>query len=164
MAEPFRHRLRVRWSECDLQGVVFYPNYLAYFDHLLTELWREAVGPYGEITQLGIDLVVAEASIRYRASARFDEEIEIVAAMSRLGTTSMTTGLKIERVADGALLAEGELRHVFVDPDNFKKRDIPDAVPAAEPLRRAGIIHLGSSPRRSPPTRSSSSSSARPRW
>src|SRR5918997_762638 len=82
MAQPFRHRLRVRWSECDLQGVVFYPNYLAYFDHLLTELWREAVGPYSEITHLGIDLVVAEAKVRYRASARFDDEIEIVATIS----------------------------------------------------------------------------------
>jgi acyl-CoA thioester hydrolase len=128
MAEPFRHRLRVRWSECDLQGVVFYPNYLAYFDHLLTELWREAVGPYGEIHRLGIDLVVAEASIRYRISARFDEEIEIVAAISRLGTTSMTTDLRIERVEDGTLLAEGALRHVFVHPGSFEKRDIPAAV------------------------------------
>src|SRR5918998_978456 len=115
MPETFRHRLRVRWSECDLQGVVFYPNYLAYFDHALTELWREAVGPFGQITQLGIDLLVAEANIRYRESARFDDEIEIVAAISRLGTTSMTTDLRIERVEDGALLAEGELRHVFVD-------------------------------------------------
>jgi acyl-CoA thioester hydrolase len=131
MAEPFRHRLRVRWSECDLQGVVFYPNYLAYFDHLLTELWREAVGPYGEITQLGIDLLVAEANIRYRESARFDEEIEIVAAISRLGTTSMTTDLTIERVEDAAILAEGELRHVFVDPDSFDKREIPPGVRAA---------------------------------
>src|SRR5680860_1754059 len=78
MAAPFRHRLRVRWSECDLQGVVFYPNYLAYLDHALTELWREAVGPYREITSLGIDLLVAEAQIRYRASARFDDEIEVV--------------------------------------------------------------------------------------
>jgi acyl-CoA thioester hydrolase len=128
MAEPFRHRLRVRWSECDLQGVVFYPNYLAYFDHLLTELWREAVGPYGEITQLGIDLLVAEARVRYHASARFDDEIDVVAAISRLGTTSMTTDLTIERVEDGAVLAEGELRHVFVDPDSFQKRDIPDDV------------------------------------
>jgi acyl-CoA thioester hydrolase len=125
MAEPFRHRLRVRWAECDLQGVVFYPNYLAYFDHLLTELWREAVGPYGEIHRLGIDLVVAEANIRYWASARFDDEIEIVAAITRLGTTSMTTGMTIERVEDGGVLAEGELRHVFVDPDSFEKRDIP---------------------------------------
>jgi acyl-CoA thioester hydrolase len=128
MAESFRYRLRVRWSECDLQGVVFYPQYLAYFDHLLTEMWREAVGPYGEITQLGIDLLVAEANIRYRQSARFDDEIEVVAAIRRLGTTSMTTGLRIERVEDGTLLAEGDLRHVFVDPESFRKREIPDAV------------------------------------
>jgi acyl-CoA thioester hydrolase len=128
MPEPFRHRLRVRWSECDLQGVVFYPNYLAYFDHLITELWREAVGPYGEIHTLGIDLVVAEASVRYRASARFDDELEIVASINRLGTTSMTTELSVQRVADAALLAEGELRHVFVDPDSFEKRDIPAGV------------------------------------
>jgi acyl-CoA thioester hydrolase len=128
MPESFRHRLRVRWSECDSQGVVFYPNYLAYFDHLLTEMWREAVGPYGEIHSHGIDLVVAEASVRYRASARFDDEIDVVATISRLGTTSMTTGLTIERVGDGELIAEGELRHVFVDPDSFSKRDIPPTV------------------------------------
>jgi acyl-CoA thioester hydrolase len=125
MPEPFRHRLRVRWSECDLQGVVFFPNYLAYFDHLLTELWREAVGPYGQIHQLGIDLVVAEAGVRYRAPARFDDEIEIVAEIDRLGTTSMTTRLRIERIADGALLAEGDLRHVFVEPRTLVKREIP---------------------------------------
>jgi acyl-CoA thioester hydrolase len=131
MGERFRHRLRVRWSECDLQGVVFYPNYLAYFDHLLTELWREAVGPYGEIHRLGIDLVVAEASVRYRTSARFDQEIDVVATITRLGTTSMTIALEIERVEDGVLLAEGELRHVFVDPDSFEKREIPVGVRAA---------------------------------
>jgi acyl-CoA thioester hydrolase len=128
MAEPFRHRLRVRWSECDLQGVVFYPNYLAYFDHLLTELWREAVGSYARIQELGIDLVVAEAGIRYRVSARFDEEIELKAMISRLGTTSMTMDLTAERVGDGALLAEGELRHVFVDPQTFQKREMPEQV------------------------------------
>jgi acyl-CoA thioester hydrolase len=128
MAEPFRHRLRVRWSECDLQGVVFYPNYLAYFDHLLTELWREAVGSYAQIQELGIDLVVAEAGIRYRVSARFDEEIELQATISRLGTTSMTMDLTAERVGDGVLLAEGELRHVFVDPQTFEKREIPERV------------------------------------
>ena len=130
MPEPFRHRLRVRWSECDLQGVVFYPNYLAYFDHAMTELWREAVGSYAHITELGIDLLVAEASVRYRASARFDEEVEIAAAIRRLGTTSMTMALTVERVGDGELLAEGELRHVFVDPDTFQKREIPPAVRA----------------------------------
>jgi acyl-CoA thioester hydrolase len=128
VAEPFRHRLRVRWSECDLQGVVFYPNYLAYFDHALTELWREAVGPYAQITELGIDLLVAEAHVRYRASARFDEEIEIVASVTRLGTSSMSMDLTVERSADGALLAEGRLRHVFVHPESFEKREMPPDV------------------------------------
>jgi acyl-CoA thioester hydrolase len=137
MAEPFRHRLRVRWSECDLQGVVFYPNYLAYFDHLLTELWREAVGSYARIQELGIDLVVAEAGIRYRVSARFDEEIELKATISRLGTTSMTMDLTAERVGDGVVLAEGELRHVFVDPHTFQKREIPEQV--RERLRRFAV-------------------------
>jgi acyl-CoA thioester hydrolase len=130
MAEPFRHRLRVRWSECDLQGVVFYPNYLAYFDHLLTELWREAVGPYSQITDLGIDLLVAEAQIRYRASARFDDELELVASIARLGNSSMITKIAVERSHDRALLAEGSLRHVFVDPHSFEKRAMPQDVRA----------------------------------
>jgi acyl-CoA thioester hydrolase len=128
MPAPFRHRLRVRWSECDLQGVVFYPNYLTYFDHLLTELWREVLGSYAEVQQLGVDLVVAEANVRYRASARFDDEIEVQASIARLGTTSMATELRVERVGDAVLLAEGDLRHVFVDPHSFEKREIPPAV------------------------------------
>ena len=132
MAAPFRHRLRVRWSECDLQGVVFYPNYLAYLDHTVTELWREAVGPYTEmIPEHGVDMVVAEVSLRYRASARFDDELEISATIARLGETSITTSFTIERLADRALLTEGELRHVFVDPGDFRKRQMPESVRAA---------------------------------
>jgi acyl-CoA thioester hydrolase len=131
MAEPFRHRLRVRWSECDLQGVVFYPQYLAYLDHTVTELWREAVGPYTEmIPEHGVDMVVAEAGMRYRDSARFDDELEISATVTRLGDTSITTAFRIERVADRALLTEGDLRHVFVDPENLAKRAMPDRVRA----------------------------------
>jgi len=130
MGEPFRHRLRVRWSECDLQGVVFYPQYLAFLDHTVTEMWREAIGPYTEMGHHGVDMVVAEASIRYRGSARFDEELDVVATIARLGDTSMTTTFAIERVADGAVLTEAELRHVFVDPESFEKRTMPDAVRA----------------------------------
>jgi acyl-CoA thioester hydrolase len=131
MSEPFRHRLRVRWSECDLQGVVFYPQYLAYLDHTVTELWRAGVGPYTEmISEHGVDMVVAEAGMRYRDSARFDDELEISANITRLGDTSITTEFRIERVADGTLLTEGELRHVFVDPKDFSKREMPARVRA----------------------------------
>jgi acyl-CoA thioester hydrolase len=73
----------------------------------------------------GADMVVAEASVRYRASARFDDEIDLLATVRRLGSTSITTSIAIERAGDGRLLAEGELRHVCVDPQTMEKREIP---------------------------------------
>jgi acyl-CoA thioester hydrolase len=130
--EPFRHRIRVRFNECDGQGVVFYANYLVYFDLAMTELWREGVGGgYAGMIAGGTDAMVAEATIRYRASARFDDEIDLIASFTRVGNTSSTAEVRAERTADGVLLAEGELRHVFIDPKTLEKRAIPDEVRAA---------------------------------
>ena len=131
MAEPFRHRIRVRFNECDGQGVVFYANYLVYFDVAMTELWREAFGNgYAGMIAEGTDAMVAEANIRYRASARFDDEIDLVARVTRIGTTSSVTQVTAERVPDGLVLAEADLRHVFIDPQTLEKREIPDQVRA----------------------------------
>ena len=131
MGEPFRHRIRVRFNECDGQGVVFYANYLMYFDVLMTELWREAFGDgYKGMIEAGTDAMVAEANIRYRSSARFDDELDLVAQVTRIGTTSSVTSVRAERVGDDALLAEGDLRHVFIDTHTLEKREIPDEVRA----------------------------------
>ncbi len=131
MSAPFRHRMRVRWAECDQQGIVFYANYLAYFDLAMTELYREAMGAYQAMLDLDVDMVVAEAGIRYRGSARFDDEIELQATITRLGKTSTTTALAIERVDDGSALVEGELRHVCVDPQAMRSCPLPATVRAA---------------------------------
>ena len=129
MGEPFRHRLRVRYHECDPQGVVFNANYLAYFDMAITELFREALGGYQTMLAAGIDLVVAEARVRYLAPLRFDDEFDLIVAVADLGTTSMRTELAVEH--DGTNAAEGELRHVFIDPKAGGKCPIPDDVRAA---------------------------------
>ncbi len=105
MSGPFRFSQRVRYHECDPQGVVFNAWYLAYFDVGLTELWRE-VGGYESMISDGTDMVVAEANIRYRAPLRFDDEFDAVITVSRLGDTSMTTQFTLER--DGEVTAEGE--------------------------------------------------------
>jgi acyl-CoA thioester hydrolase len=129
--ERFRHRIRVRFNECDGQGVVFYANYLMYFDVAMTELWRDAFGGgYSGMIASGTDAMVAEANIRYRASARFDDELDLVADVTRIGTTSSVTRLIAERVADGTVLAEAELRHVFIDPETLEKKEIPEEVRA----------------------------------
>jgi acyl-CoA thioester hydrolase len=129
--EPFRHRIRVRFNECDGQGVVFYANYLVYFDIAMTELWREAFGDgYAGMIANGTDAMVAEANIRYRASARFDDELDLVANVTRIGTTSTVTHVIAERVDDRVVIAEADLRHVFIDPKTLEKTEIPDDVKA----------------------------------
>jgi acyl-CoA thioester hydrolase len=125
---PFVHRLRVRFHECDPQGVVFNAHYFTYFDVALTEMWRAAFGSYQSVVEQGTDVVVVEAAATYRAPARFDEEIDIELAIARLGTTSMTTQTAIRR--DGDLLVEGRLVHVFVDPATMAKQAIPEHVRA----------------------------------
>ena len=125
MSEPFRHRLRVRYNECDPQGVVFNANYLTYFDITMGELWRE-LGGYQAMVKAGVDMVVAEATIRYLAPLRFDDEMEVVARITRLGDTSMTTELVIEDGGEPA--AEGELRHVFIETGDGSKSPIPESI------------------------------------
>jgi acyl-CoA thioester hydrolase len=125
---PFRHRLRVRYSECDLQGVVFNANFVAYFDHMMTELWREVLGGYRQLVEAGTDMVVAEVRVRYLGPARFDDELDIEALVTRLGTTAMTTRLEVAHADGGAPVAEGELRHVFVEPGSLQKKPIPDEI------------------------------------
>lgn len=125
MAEPFRHRLRVRYNECDPQNIVFNANYLTYFDLTITELWRE-LGGYETMVGNGVDIVVAEARVRYLGPLRFDDEFEVRALIGRLGDTSITTNLTV--VKDGEPVAEGELRHVFIDASEGGTAPIPDDV------------------------------------
>ena len=92
MSRSLTHEMRVRFAECDPQGIVFNARYLEYFDVAMTEIWREAIGPYEQATaDAGVDLVVAEAGVRYLDSLRFDDLFELRATVSRIGTTSMTT-------------------------------------------------------------------------
>jgi acyl-CoA thioester hydrolase len=132
----FAHRLRVRYNECDTQGHVFNANYLVYIDVTLTELWREALGSYEALTADGLDMVVAEVEVRFRAPARFDDELEITLEVQRLGNTSMVSAIRIARGGD--TLVEGRIVHIFVRADRLgEKVPIPDHLRPR--LRRYGI-------------------------
>src|SRR5204862_2531136 len=109
MSAPFVHRLRVRYHECDQQGRVFNAHYFAYFDIAITELWREAFGSYEAMHEMGFDMVVAEATARFRGAARFDEEIDLALSIAHLGDSSMRTEVEVRR--DGDVLVEGLMVH-----------------------------------------------------
>jgi acyl-CoA thioester hydrolase len=124
----FVHELRVRYGECDPQGIVFNPNYLAYFDTAFTELWRDAVGPWSRMAEWGVDAVVAHAELDFRAPARFDDVLGLHLRIERLGTTSITTSMQVRRGDE--LLVEGALRHVVVDAETWRPAELPGAVRA----------------------------------
>src|ERR1700761_2088408 len=62
---PFRHELRIRYGECDAQGIVFNANFLAYVDVALTEIWRATMGSYDALLATGVDTVVGECNLRF---------------------------------------------------------------------------------------------------
>jgi acyl-CoA thioester hydrolase len=124
MAGPYLHELRVRYGECDPQGLVFNANYLLYFDVAFTEMWRAAIGPWQDMVERGYDAVVGEAHLEFRAPARFDDVIRLRVQVERLGSSAITS--RIDVVRDDELLVSGRLRHVVVSTQTWRKTEMPD--------------------------------------
>jgi acyl-CoA thioester hydrolase len=123
LTPAFVHQLRVRYHECDAQGIVFNAHHFAYFDITLTELWREAFGSYDALRESGSDLMVKDAQATFHASPRFDDLLDIELTIAKLGNSSMTCTFEEKR--DGQVLVSGRLVHVFVDATSWKKQEIP---------------------------------------
>src|SRR5919204_658925 len=139
MAQRITYRLRVRYDECDQQGVVFNSHYFAYFDVALTEAFRHAGYPYGEMTASGTDLMVAEAHARYRAPARFDDEIELEWWITRLGNTGMSTRIDVKR--GGELVGQATLEALARDtPHAQRPVRLRRQVHGRPPVRIGGYV------------------------
>jgi acyl-CoA thioester hydrolase len=126
LTPPFVHQLRVRYHECDAQGIVFNAHHFAYFDVTLTELWRELFGSYDALVQAGSDVVVVDAQASFHAAPRFDDLLDVEMTIAALGNSSMTSSFEEKR--DGELLVTGRMVHVFVDPRTMQKQAIPGSV------------------------------------
>lgn len=116
----FSHPLRVRWAECDGQGIVFNVNYFLYFDVGMTE-WMRALG-FGPGEQVEFFTVHAEAD--FRAPAKFDDELEIKVRCARLGTKSMTVKMAIWRGEE--LLTEGAMIYAHTPGVIGETSPLPD--------------------------------------
>ena len=117
------HRLRVRYGECDPQGIVFNANYLLYVDVAFTELWREAVGPWQDMLDAGFDAVVADVQLSFKAPARFDDELDVEMTITRLGRSSIESALTFRR--GGETLVTGPLRHVVLSKETWASAEMP---------------------------------------
>lgn len=129
MPDRFVHTVRVRPQDCDRQGVVGHPRYLNYFEAALIELWREAVGPFGETVGLGVDLAVAEVNVRYFAAARFDDEIDIAVTVREIDDRSLL--VRFDARVSGGLAARGEVRYAPIGVATGARHPLPEPVARA---------------------------------
>lgn len=121
--------LRVRYGETDQMGIVYYANYLTWFEVARTE-WLRALGwTYKEMEAHGSRLPVIEAFCRYRQSARYDDELEIRTTGELLSPVRVRFTYELLRVADGATAAEGHTVHAATDAAG-RPRKLPERVRA----------------------------------
>ncbi|MGH9324739.1 MAG: acyl-CoA thioesterase [Vicinamibacteria bacterium] len=111
-------QIRVRYAETDGMGVVYYGNYLTWFEVGRTDLMRQLGESYREIEEKeSIHLPVVEAHCRYHRPARYDDVVDIVTRASRPSRARIRFDYELSRAVDGTLLASGTTLHVAVGRD-----------------------------------------------
>ena len=125
-AEAFRVPIRVYWEDTDAAGIVFYANYLKYFERARTE-WLRGLG-FGQeaLRRDGVAFVVSETSLRYLRPARLDDMIDVSVDVLHLGQASLELAQQARR--DDALLAEGTIRIGCVELGTFRPCRIPNDI------------------------------------
>ena len=120
MPDPFRFLLRVRYGECDAQGIVFNARWGDYVDIAVTEYSRALFGSV-DPTVTGIDWRLVSQKIDWRASARYDDVLDCRVSTVRVGTTSFVLATQFRRHLDGAELAAAETVYVAFDREGVKQ-------------------------------------------
>ena len=106
---------RVIYGDTDQMGVVYYANYLRWFEKGRAEWLRQIGLPYGEIEQRGFHFPVAEVTCRYSNPAHYDEVVKIETELADLGRASLAFSYRITREPDDVLLATGSTKHACID-------------------------------------------------
>jgi len=107
--------VRVRYAETDKMGVVYYANYLVWFEVGRTDWLRDTGWSYRAMEEDGLALPVIEAHCDYRLSAKYDDEIEIRTRARRLSPLRIQFDYEAVRRADGAAIASGHTVHATID-------------------------------------------------
>jgi acyl-CoA thioester hydrolase len=125
--EPFRHATRVYWEDTDAGGIVYYANYLKFFERARTE-WLRGLGIDQRMLREreGAIFIVSQAALRYHRPAHLDDLLEVTVAVREAARASLNLQQRALRGAE--LLAEGEVRIACVDAPTLRPRRIPPQI------------------------------------
>ncbi len=122
----FEFRIRVYWEDTDAGGIVFYANYLKFFERARTE-WLRSLGIEQRSLreQTGGIFVVSETAVRYHRAARLDDELLVTARVESSGRASLEIAQEALHAGDRALLCQGMIRIGWVEAASLKPARIP---------------------------------------
>lgn len=127
MNVPFTWPVRVYWEDTDAGGIVFYANYLKFFERARTEWLRSRGVAQGSLKDsTGGMFIVSETALRYLAPARLDDELAVTAELEAPGRASLIIAQQARR--GETLLCEGTIRIGWVDAATLRPARIPDAI------------------------------------
>jgi acyl-CoA thioester hydrolase len=124
----YRQRVRVRYGECDMQGVVFNAHYLAYCDDAIDTWFRQAIPGqlYAGADGASFDFMVKTAAVTWYRGLRFGETADLDCEVSRFGRTSFE--VTVEGSVDGEPAFTANLTYVSVEPGTHQPCPVPDHV------------------------------------
>lgn len=129
--------VRVRYADTDAMGVVYYANYLAFFETARMEYMRGIGCSYRDIEAMGLVAAVTAANCKYIAPARFDDLLSVYARVTRLGRASMTFAYEVWRHDEPQLLSIGDTNHACLNRETLRPAGLPatfrEAVTRFEP-------------------------------
>jgi YbgC/YbaW family acyl-CoA thioester hydrolase len=124
-------RERVRWSDIDAMGIVYYGRYLRFMEAAEAELFRTLGFSYANLSDVhGVWMARVRLEVQYRAPAQLDDDVVCRAAIRTLGGSSLTLDFPIDR-ADGVRLADGVLVVAALDRTTLRPARLPGALAAA---------------------------------
>lgn len=125
----FHFPLRVRWMECDRQGIVFNGSYMNYLEVGQAEYYRHLGFSIYELAERGyFDTVMVKVTMEFEAPARVDDLLDIYVRVSRVGNTSITMDMEIYREGSDVLLTRAEAVYVSYDGSSGAKKPIPPEI------------------------------------
>lgn len=127
----FHTTIRVRWSECDAQGIVFNGAYQDYLEMAQAEYYRNfGISFYHPDSRKRFDTATVKITLEYIAPARVDDLLDVFCRVKSIGTTSLTSRYEMYRSGTGELVHRAEVVHVDYDADAERSRPIPDGLRA----------------------------------
>ena len=123
------HKLQVKiyYEDTDCAGVVYYANYLKYFERARTEMFESTCKPLKELMKEGIQFVVAEAALKYHRPGRYGDRLVVESWIKEFGHVTIVFGHRVRRMETGELLVSGEVKIASVS-DTLRPVKLPQKI------------------------------------